>query len=374
MPLLSQFPQVQLPPKLKKWLPWVYVPVGYIFLFCFFAYLAFPYDRLKERIVLGYNRSQADSPEPKRMEIGKLTWSWRFPGVVMSDVDLISPKPKPDPDAPPDAPAPEQKTVHVDQVYARIAPLSYLFGNTVVTLSVDGFGGELHGTYENSTAATKLDVELEDINPGDLPGVPELLQLPVSGKLSGQIELTLPEGKYSLANGTVELEVSELKLADGKTKVRGLLALPEIDAGTLNIKATATEGRVDLEKFEVKGDDLEAQADGKLRLRDKLEQSMSEQINLSFKFSDKYRDKDDNTRSLLGKPGDAMGGLIDMTPQVKQAKQQDGSYAWRVLGTFSALSFSPSRKGAPAGAVGAAGAPPRPGALSAPSRPGLRGH
>src|SRR5690606_2177698 len=113
-----------------------------------------------------------------------------------------------------------------------------------------------------------------------------------------------------------------------KTKVRGLVALPEINAGTFTIKATATQGRIEFEQFETQGPDLEAKAEGKLRLRDRLELSMAEQLTLSFKFSDGYRDKDDNTRSLLGKPGDKLGGLIDMNPQSKQAKQPDGSYRW----------------------------------------------
>lgn len=391
----------QLPPGIKRKLPWLYIPVGYVFLFAIFAYLAFPYDRLKERIIFGYNQSQADSAEPKRMEIGDVTWAWRFPGVVLTDVDLIAPKPKTKPgekaaektadkiaekvaDKPSDgadpaaaasadatkpadgaegeaAAASAEKSltaVHVDEVYARISPISLLLGKVVLNFSAEGFGGELSGSFENSPAATKLSVQLDDINPGELPGVPELLQLPLSGKLSGHVDLTLTEGKYSMADGTVDLQIEELKLADGKTKVRGLLALPEIDAGTLTLKATATQGRVDIEEFTVKGTDLEATAEGKLRLRDKLETSMTEQMQLSFKFSDAYRDKDDNTRSLLGKPGDALGGLIDMTPQTKQAKQPDGTYSWRVLGTFSSLNFQPSRPTKP-GAGGAAPASTR---------------
>jgi type II secretion system protein N len=331
---------VNLPPRIKRWLPWVYMPIGYVMLFCIFAYWAFPYERLKQRIIVGYNQTQAGSSEPKRMEIGDVTWAWRFPGVVLSDVELIGPKPKPAEDG---AEAAPQHKVHVDQVYARIAPLSLLFGNTVVNFTIEGFAGQMHGSFERSSAVTKVQLELEDIDPGQLPTVAELLQLPLSGKLSGTIDLTLPEGKYSAADGDVALEINELKLGDGKTKVRGLLALPEIDAGTLTVKATATQGKVELSEFTVKGEDLEAKAEGKLRLRDKLETSMTEQLTLSFKFSDKYRDKDENTRSLLGKPGDSIGGLIDMTSQTKQAKQPDGSYAWRVLGSFSSLSFTPSR-------------------------------
>jgi hypothetical protein len=82
-----------------------------------------------------------------------------------------------------------------------------------------------------------------------------------------------------------------------------------------------------------------------VRLRDKLSTSLVEQLGLSFKFSDRYRDRDDSTRALLGKAGDSMGGVIDFDPKVKQAKQPDGSYTWKVAGSFSNLVFTPSRGG-----------------------------
>lgn len=349
---------VQLPPRVKKLLPWFYVPVGYVFLFCVFAYWTFPYERLQQRIVMGYNNSQKGSPEPKRMEIGDLTWAWRFPGVVMSDVSLIGPKPVPPADG---SEPPPQVHVTIDEIYAGVSPLSMLFGTTEVAFEIRGFGGELSGSFEHSEQATKIDAELSDIDPGQLPGVAELLQMPISGAMSGTIQLSLPEGKYSKADGRIELEIADLKMADGKTKVRGLVALPEIDAGTLSVRATASEGKVELEEFQTKGPDLEVDAEGKIRLRDMLGSSMTEGLTLGFKFSDQYRDKDDNTRSLLGKPGDKLGGLIDMSPQSKRAKQEDGSYRFRVVGSFNRLSFSP--------AVGSRGPAAKPNTRAAP-RPG----
>ncbi len=330
---------LKLPPKVKKWLPWVFVPVGYLVCFSVFAYWAFPYDRLEQRIVMGYNSSQKGSSEPKRMVIGDLTWSWRFPGVVMTDVELIGPKPPPPADG---SEPPPRQHIHIDEVYAGVSPLAMLFGTTAVQFDVEGFGGELEGTFEQSTEMTEIVAELSDVDPGQLPGVVEALELPIAGAMSGSVHLRLPEGKYSAAEGEIDLEIAELRIADGKTKVRGLVALPEIDAGTLTMRASASEGRIELSEFSTQGPDLEASAEGKIRLRDKLELSTTEQLTLSFKFSDKYRDKDDSTRSLLGKPGDKLGGLIDMSPQSKRAKQEDGSYKWRVSGSFSRLSFSPA--------------------------------
>jgi type II secretion system protein N len=344
-------PQITLPRQVKRWLRWVAIPIGYVVLFCMFAYWSFPYERLEQRIVIGYNKSQSGSPAPKRMEIGDVTWAWRFPGIVLRDVELIGPAPR----AQADGETPPREHSHIDEIYAGVSPLSFLFGTTAIDFSIKGFGGELSGEFTQSATQTQIELELSDVDPGQLPGVAELAQMPLTGSLSGSVDLLLPEGKYGAADGSIDLEIADLRIADGKSKIRGLLALPEIDAGSLILQAKAEQGRIEIERFDTKGSDLEAKVEGKVRLRDTLGASVAEQVTLSFKFSDAYRNKDENTRSLLGKPGDH-AGLIDMAPQSKQAKQPDGSYSWRVLGSFSRLNFSPAK---PVAKPGKAGAVPR---------------
>lgn len=335
---------MKLHPRLQQALPWVIYPSVYLVLFVLFAYSSFPYDRLKERLVVSYNAAQQDNPQPGRVEIGDITWSWRFPGIVVKDVDLYGPMPKPASDGDKVLP---QRHAKIQELYVGFSALSYLFGTTAITFDLEGFDGEVSGEFTSSKTEQKIVVELSKVDPGQLPGVTETLQLPISGNTSGKIELRLPEGKYSLADGSADLTVANLKIGDGQTKIRDLIALPAVNAGTLTLKATSTQGRVKVEKFDVKGPDLEAEAEGRVRLREKLATSLVEQMSLSFKFSDKYRDRDDSTRALLGKAGDPMGGIIDFDPKVKQAKQADGSYVWKVMGAFSNLAFSPSRPATP---------------------------
>jgi type II secretion system protein N len=227
-------------------------------------------------------------------------------------------------------------------VFARVAPLSMLFGTTDVAYDVDGFGGAIAGTLTISGESKHLVAEFDGVDPGQLPGVVESLELPLSGVMTGKVDLRLPEGKISAAEGLVDIEITDLKIGDGKTKIRGLFALPTLDAGTMKLKATATQGKVKIEEFETKGADIEANGEGRLRLRDSLALSLVEQLSLTYKFSDKYRDKDDTTRSLLGKPGDTAPALMDLDPKVKRAKQPDDSYSWRVTGSFSRLTFTPA--------------------------------
>lgn len=344
---------MNLTPRVRRILTWVGYPTLYFCLFCLFAYWTFPYERLKERLESGYNASQQASAEPSRLQIGGATWSWRFPGVVLSDVNLIPPPAKTIEGG--EAP-PARQTLHAEKISARIAPLSLLFGTTDVSYDVDGFGGRIKGDLTVSEKERHLVAEFEDVDPGQLPGVSQALELPLTGVMTGSIDLRLPEGKVSLAEGTVDIEITDLKIGDGKTKVRGLLALPTLDAGTMTFKASATQGKVKIDEFLVKGPDIDASGEGKIRLREQFALSLVEQLTLTYKFSDKYRSKDDTTQSLLGKPGDASPGLMDMDPKVKRAKQPDDSYSWRVSGSFGHLMFNPAPptpKGAPARKPGA---------------------
>lgn len=327
-------------PRTKKVLAWVGYPMLYVSLFVLFAYWTFPYERLKQRLEVGFNASQQGNPEPSRLQIGEATWSWRFPGLVLSDLAIIGPDPKPGAEG---EPAPQARQLRAAEVYARVAPLSLLFGTTAVTYAVDGFGGNIEGWLTMGSDASHFVAEFNGVDPGQLPQVVETLELPLSGVMTGVVDLRLPEGDVSQAEGTVDIEITDLKIGDGKTQIRDLLALPTVDAGTLKLKATASQGKVKIDQFETKGQDLEASGEGRIRLRDKLALSLVEQLTLSFKFSDAYRDKDDTTRGLLGKPGDTAPALMDLDPKVKAAKQPDGSYAWRVSGTFGRLLFSPSR-------------------------------
>lgn len=331
---------MNLTPRVRRILTWVGYPSLYLALFCLFAYWTFPYERLKGRLESGFNASQQSTPDASRLQIGEATWSWRFPGVVLSDLNLIPPaaaKIAEGAEAPP-----PRATLHAEEVYARISPLSLLFGSTDISYSVEGFGGSIKGELTVSEKEKHLIAEFDGVDPGQLPTLSQALDLPLSGVMAGTIDLRLPEGKIAMAEGTVDLEISDLKIGDGKTKVRGLLALPTLDAGTLKLKASATQGKVKLDEFAVKGPDIEANGDGKIRLREQFALSLVEQLSLTYKFSDKYRDKDDTTRSLLGKPGDTAPALMDMDPKVKRAKQPDDSYSWRVSGSFGHLMFNPA--------------------------------
>ena len=102
------------------------------------------------------------------------------------------------------------------------------------------------------------------------------------------------------------------------------------------------EGLVKIEKFAVRGPDLELESEGTIRLRDPFGTSRSD-LTLRFKFTDQYKTKNDMTKGLFGEPGSKVPGLFDLDPKIKRAKGSDGFYSWRMSGPFAKLSFQPAR-------------------------------
>ena len=333
---------VNLDPRITKYLPWVGYPAFYLFCLVFFAYCSAPYDRMKHAFEDGFNQGSSSL----ELHVEDLSWSWRFPGISASNVRLLGPTLQTE-----SGQATQRKEYVIDDLYVRVSVLPLIIGSTSASFGMDAFGGDVHGSASDSTDEKTFAVEFDEVNPGELPYFADLVGLPMTGALSGTIDIVLPEGKFSQGEGTIDLEISNLKVGDGKAKIRDTIALPELDAGTLVLRAEATEGTLEIKEFSTKGEDLELVAEGKIRLMDRIDASLAE-IDLRFKFSDRYKTKNDMTRGLFGEPGSNVPGLFDLDPKIRQARRDDGFYAWRLTGPLSRLSFNPGSGG---GAVGAEG-------------------
>ena len=331
--------------KQKRILKYVGFVAFYLFALIFFAYLTFPYDRLRARIQSEFNASQT-GPSPLTLRLGHLSSYW-FSGIRADDLDLISPPSTVGTSEDPGKPA-KPKVMRIDTVHARVSLLRLLFGTMHVNFGARAFGGEVTGFTSDADGGRKLEVDIEDLGLANAPLLADMLGLPIGGTLEGHVEFLLPEGKLSKAEGKVDLKVAALSAGDGKTKVLNAIALPKVEVGDLTLKATATAGGLKVDQLSAAGRDLDLQGDGSVRLRDTFDQSVLS-LNARFKFNERFTNKDDMTRSLFGTPGSSAPALFDLVPQNKHAKRPDGFYGWRVNGTFSHPTFVPS---ASAGAMG----------------------
>lgn len=313
----------------------------YVMALITFAYLTFPYERLRDRVVQEFNARQT-GPDALRLELDSMSSYW-LGGVEAEGIHLISP---PKPDATGTAAKPSVLTI--ESAHARVGLFSLLFGGLDLSFGADAFGGEISGSTSGDATKRKIELELDDLDLAQAPLLATLVGLPLSGKLSGTLDLVLPESKLGKADGTVELEIEELAIGDGKAKIRDTIALPRVEAGTLVLKGDASQGQLKVTEFSAKGPDLEIVSDGSIRLRDPVQTSFLS-LALRFRFTDRYANKNETTRALFGAKGSSMPGLFDLDPKNKRAKREDGFYAWRITGVLSNPSFTPGGPPSPAG-------------------------
>jgi type II secretion system protein N len=317
--------------RLKALLPKIGLPLFYLFCLVLFARWTFPYEKLKDRIVLTFNQQQRDTNGQQELRIDEIGPSW-LSGLDAKGVHLIGP---------PSEPGKPPSDLKVDEARGSISLLGLLFGHTDVSVYVDSFGGTVKGELDDSTKERKIELTLESLNLGAIPFVAQTLGVPAEGAVSGTLKLTMPEAKASKATGAVTIDADNVAIGDGKAKLQGILALPRLVVGTLSFAGDAKDGVLKITKISAGGKDVEIQGDGRIQLRESLADSFCD-LNVRFKINDAYRTKNDTTKSLFGTPGSTMPALFEMAPKVKQSKRSDGFYGWHMHGPLSHADFEPA--------------------------------
>jgi type II secretion system protein N len=308
-------------------------PAFYLFCLPVFASLTFPYDKLKERIVYAYNDEQRAAGAQQELHVETMSGYW-LSGVRMKGVELVT--------ASSEAGKPPSK-LEIDEATVRYAILPALVGSGDLGFSVDAFGGTISGSIDSHGKDRSLDADLDGLDLGQITPLVTAIGLPLGGSLGGRIRLSMPEGASSKAVGAISFESKDTTVGDGKAKLKGALALPRVDVGTITFGADVKDGVVKITKFVAAGKDLDLQGDGRVTLRDQTAESLCD-LQVRFRVNETYRAKSDNTKSLFGAPGSTTPGLFDLDPKVKQSKRADGFYGWAVRGPFTRLDFSPAAR------------------------------
>jgi type II secretion system protein N len=343
----------KIPPRARQILAWSGYPIFYLFCLAFFAYLTFPYERLKERVIAEMEAGSSKGPGP-RVEMDSLGPYW-LGGIAASGLRLIMPR-TPAPGEPADRP-PSKLTF--DHVHARVALLPLLIGRVTIAFGAKAFGGHIDGDTHVAAEGRSLEATMDGVDVGQFEPLADLLGgAPLTGTASGKLDWLLPEMKVSKATGTVSVAIADLSIGDGKAKLAGKLALPKLNVGQLELSGEAKSGVLKLEKLGAQGQDLDLIGDGRVVLRDSLMDSIAD-IYLRFRFSDGYRNRNDVTKSLFGSPGSNLPALFELAdPRIKASKRPDGFYGWHMVGDLKDPRFDPSASG---GSFGTGAAPPPPG-------------
>ena len=324
--------------RLLKLAPWIGFPIFYLVCLVLFASWTFPYETLKERIILSFNQQQRETNGQQELRIESLGSHW-LSGVHAKGVHLVSP---------PSEVGKPPSDMKLDDVRARVSLLGLLVGNRVVSFKVSAFCGTIDGDYDDHGKEKRIDVDVDGIDIGQVEPITQALGVPLEGKITGQVKLTLPEGKASKANGAVTLESADTAVGDGKAKIKGVpLALPKMNLGALTLAAEAKEGILRVSKLAAGGKDIELSGEGRIQLREIASDSLCD-VNLRFKVNDSYKGKNDTTKSIFGAPGATTGAMLDYDPKVKQSKRPDGFYGWHMRGQLGKPEFDPAPTAGPA--------------------------
>lgn len=318
-----------------KHLKWVGYAFAYVMAFILFAYVSFPYERLRQYVVSTYNATQTSTPQ-SRLEIDSLTWSWRFPGIVAEGVRLVVPQPPP----PEGEKAPPPRYLEAEEVFVSASALALLSGAREASFGARALDGDVAGWASDSSAGRRLELQLDGVNPGSIPQLASTVGLPIGGSLSGRVSLDIPEGNLTKAEGSLDLSAEDLVLGDGKAMIQNAIALPELHMGAFVLKAQISSGRLKIDECTAQGRDLDLALTGTIRLRPKIENSVAD-LELKFSFAEKYRNQSDLTRAIFGQPDSKIPGLFDTVTGSHLTKQEDGSYGARLSGSLARLTPRP---------------------------------
>ncbi|MET0593492.1 MAG: type II secretion system protein GspN [Polyangiaceae bacterium] len=340
---------VTLPPRLKRVLIASAYPAFYLFCLFIFAYFTFPYDRLKERVLVEFEASNKPGKgPPQHLEIESLGPYW-LSGVSAKGVRIVTPRtPGPEGELPP-------SKLAIDEAHVRVSLFQLLIGRVTLWFGGKAFGGSIDGWTRANAEGRVLEVAMENVDIGQIDTLSDMVSgLPLTGTLKGKLAWSLPEQKLAKATGTVSLSIADLTAGDGKTKIAGKLALPKLNVGAFELEAEAKEGMLKVEKLGAQGQDLDLAGEGKITLRDPFPESLAD-LNLRFRFADAYKGKNEMTKSLFGAPGSAAPALFELAdPRIRTSKRPDGFYGWHMAGLMKDPRFDPAPAGAlPGGKPGA---------------------
>ncbi len=314
----------------RKAVPYVAHGLAFAVSFIFFIPTVFPYDVIKDREIAKFNARQKPG---QRLQVGSISGYW-FSGVELRNVSFTLPS------ASPTQAASELKA---SAVRARFQILPLFLLRRAVKVSAEAMGGTLEAKYVKSSSDSNIELHVKDLDASEVGPLKDLFGgLPIAGKVSADAELQLPENKISKANGTLQVELTDMVLGDDKAMVQGF-AVPKVGMGTTTISAEVKEGTAKIARFATGGRDLDLQGEGKVRLADGSAADATIDLTLRFKFTDALRKRNEKTQNLFGAPGGGTPGAIEYVPILKVSKTAEGYYGWSARGSLQNPQFLPNQ-------------------------------
>lgn len=328
-------------------------PLFFGFFFLTFLYYTFPYDRLRETIIAAVEAPRTSATgrvtqSNMELSIGSLSPTF-LPGLEARDVTVTSL---------PTRPGDHPTTMHLDKVRVRVSLFALLVQTASVHFAIEGMGGEIVGDVSASIGKTNpglrdLKVTLTDVRVGELAPLVAMVGLPIGGRLSGEVELAVPDGAVNQSEGQVRLTVAALTVGNGQAQYQiphfGGVTVEQIRAGDLAFNVNIRRGAAVLDRVGAHSAEFDLQMDGRIDMRPNFGESPMN-LGVRFRLTDVYRNKSEQAGRILS--------VMDMAPDLRRARRPDGLLAFRCTGTVERnTTCQPDTRGA----TPAAGTPMPPG-------------
>jgi type II secretion system protein N len=227
----------------------------------------------------------------------------------------------------------------IDDVRVRLGLLSTMFGRPSYSFKAHALSGVVSGHAAGNNDETKVKVEVEKLVLNNAPGIQQAMGgLPLDGTVSGKLDVQVPKNLLANANGTIDVDIADLAIGDGKAKLTvpndpflsAGLTFPRIRLGRLQGQIVIDKGRARFEGVRVHSADADATLEGYVELHDPIGTS---QMHAYLKF----------------RPSEA---LLKREPTVEllnnaltaTARRNDGYIGIQLTGPLASIFFLPSKE------------------------------
>lgn len=311
-------------------------PAFFMFFFALFAYVTFPYDRVKEAAIAAVEAPRrtpggGSTPSNMQLTIGDLGPTF-LPGLNARNVNLTFL---------PARAGERATTMHLDDVVVHPSLLGLLTGTLRVAFEARGLGGTMRGSFATAFSGSnpglrEIHAQLEGVRAGDIAPLVQLVGLPLLGRISGTIDLTLPEGRTNRASGAARLTIADLRVGDGRAQYQipnfGALTVEQIRAGTLTVALDVNNGVATIREFRSSSPEFQLAMDGEARLAPVFGQSTIN-AGVRLRLTDAYRTKSEQA-----------GRIMMALDFMSSARRPDGMLAFRCTGTFDRMHCPPDTR------------------------------
>jgi len=287
-------------PKIVRWLAYLGL---FVFSFFIFLYWTFPYDVLKERLIISAEQQLGSAYD---VRISGFSPSF-FTGAVLKDVKVL----KYDGDNP-------VTFLSASKVKLRAGLGGLLFGKANIKFNVKGSKGSVSGVYKPVDDGFGLNLDFSDFNLGDLGFITGSGSAKLASELNGEIDININKRQMLQSTGKADISIDNvvLKAGDIVFGEGAAFTIPEI----VFSKGSGSKIKFELNKGSIKVQELKLQ-DGDLKL------DLSGEVFMASIFKN-YRMNLKGTFSVSQKIEQAIPVLF----MIEKQRQSDGSYPLTVTG------------------------------------------